>query len=341
MISVPILVTGGNGWLGKRVLLTIRQNLSPHTKVTCLIPEGDETAWLTQNDIVPIYGDIRDLRACKSLLTEAKDAILIHLAGVIHPKRMRDFREINTEATLALRSLADQAGVKRMVVMSSNSPMGCNPHPDHRFTEESPYNPYMGYGYSKWKMEEGLRAAMAQKKAPEITIIRAPWFYGPGQPPRQTQFFTMIKNGKFPMVGNGRNRRSMGYVDNLAQGILLAATLPEAANEIFWLADEIPYSMQEIIETVSQVLHEDFGLAVAKKQPRLPSIVSDIAEVCDKLLQTAGVYQQKIHVLSEMNKTIACDITKAKKLLGYTPLVSLREGMRRSVEWCLENKQKI
>jgi nucleoside-diphosphate-sugar epimerase len=54
------------------------------------------------------------------------------------------------------------------------------------------------------------------------------------------------------------------------------------------------------------------------------------------MLQNAGIYNQQIHVLSEMNLTIACSIERARRELGYEPLVSLREGMRRSVAWCIE-----
>jgi nucleoside-diphosphate-sugar epimerase len=194
----------------------------------------------------------------------------------------------------------------------------------------------MGYGRSKWRMEIALREAIASGNAPEIVIVRAPWFYGPGQPPRQTLFFTMIKEGRFPLIGDGSNRRSMGYVDNLAQGLLLAGAHPAAAGEIYWLADETPYSMLEIVETVRSVLRDDFGMSAKDKTIRIPSFVGDLARVADRLLQGAGVYHQKIHVLSEMNKSIACDISKARRQLGYAPQIALREGMRRSVAWCLE-----
>jgi nucleoside-diphosphate-sugar epimerase len=50
-----------------------------------------------------------------------------------------------------------------------------------------------------------------------------------------------------------------------------------------------------------------------------------------------GIYHQKIHVLSEMNKTIACTIAKAERELGYRPEVELEEGMRRSIAWCLQS----
>jgi nucleoside-diphosphate-sugar epimerase len=341
-----LLVTGGNGWLGKRVVEAALKGLpevevSRPARVTCLVPANEDASPLEALGAGLVRGDLRDPAAAREFLREAAGGTLVHLAGIIHPRRVADFEAVNTKATLGLREAAAAAQVKRMVVMSSNSPIGCNPHPGHRFTEESPYHPYMGYGRSKMLMEQGLLEAVALKRAPEIVILRAPWFYGPGQPPRQTLFFSMIKAGKFPIVGDGRNQRSMGYVDNLAQGVFLAAALPQAAGGIFWIADETPYSMNEIITTVGAVLQEDFGMKTEPPRLKVPGLVGDCATLADWMLQTAGLYHQKIHVLSEMNKTIACEIKKAQKVLGYNPSVSLREGMRRSIAWCLEKGMAI
>jgi nucleoside-diphosphate-sugar epimerase len=225
--------------------------------------------------------------------------------------------------------------------MSSNSPIGVSRNPFEVFDEESPYKPYMRYGYSKQQMEEWLCAATRKGDLPPVTIIRAPWFYGPEQPARQTRFFSMIKAGRFPIIGDGHNRRSMGYVDSLAYGILLAAATPKAAKRIYWLADARPYPMKEIVDTVREVLRDDFGMAVKPKTVQLPSIVSDLARLGDAALQSLGFYNQELHVLSEMNLTIACAIDRAKHELGYRPLVDLREGMRRSVRWCLDNGVEI
>ena len=60
----------------------------------------------------------------------------------------------------------------------------------------------------------------------ETVIVRPPWFYGPYQPPRQSLFFRMIRDGKAPIVGDGNNLRSMAYIDNLSQGLILAAANP-------------------------------------------------------------------------------------------------------------------
>jgi nucleoside-diphosphate-sugar epimerase len=70
---------------------------------------------------------------------------------------------------------------------------------------------------------------------------------------------------------------------------------------------------------------------------RLPGLASEVAYVVDFALQSLGLYHQKIHVLSEMNKTIACSVAKAEKELGYRPMVELEEGMRRSLRWCVDS----
>jgi hypothetical protein len=77
---------------------------------------------------------------------------------------------------------------------------------------------------------------------------------------------------------------------------------------------------------IRNVLHEDFGMKVNSRKLLFPSVVSDVARLVDWTIQHAHPYHQGIHVLSEMNLTIACVIDKAKRELGYRPVVELREG---------------
>ena len=339
-----VLVTGANGWLGRRVVRALTEG-HPEMgqfgvggrRVRMLVRPGEKIHDLLALGAEKVEGDLRDPGATRSLAVGAAGGTLIHLAGIIHPARStREFTEVNVEGTKTVVTEAGKAGVLRAIVMSSNSPIGVSRNPFEVFDEDSPYHPYMGYGRSKLEMEEWLRACTIDRNLPQITIVRAPWFYGPEQPARQTRFFSMIKDGRFPIVGDGNNRRSMGYVDSLACGILLAAQAPQAAGKIYWLADERPYPMKEIVDTVRDVLRDDFGMSVKPKTLQVPGIVSDVARLGDRMLQKAGIYNQEIHVLSEMNLTIACTIERAQHDLGYKPLVDLREGMRRSVAWCLE-----
>lgn len=347
--SPCILVTGASGWLGHRLVEALTTGIddipawdNPRQTIRVMLQPGEPTRPFLELGAEVISGDIRDPKACDALCKNAEGAVLFHTAGIIHPPgRTTHFTEINEKGTGKLLDSATRSNVSRLIVVSSNSPFGLNPSQDHLFTEESLYSPYMGYGHSKWRMELLLQEAMRQEETPGIVIVRPPWFYGPGQPHRQDMFFRMIRAGKFPIFGKGHNKRSLGYVDSLVSGLFLSANTPEAAGETYWLADEKPYQMIEIIRTVKTTLKEDFGIPVVDRELVVPSCISDFARIADRAIQAAGLYHQKVHVLSEMNATIACDISKAKEQLGYKPLVSLREGMRRSIEWCLQNGRSL
>ena len=344
-----ILITGANGWLGKRLTRLIAQreidpgvlsNLPADISLRCLILPGEDPEQLRGLGAQVLAGDVRNAADCAAFCADAGGAILIHTAGVIHPQRVKDFYDINVGGTRNILNAARSAGIKRVVVVSSNSPVGVNRSTTELFDESSEYRPYMNYGRSKMQAE--LLVKQFQKESEmECVIVRPPWFYGPDQPARQTLFFTMIKEGKAPIVGSGNNLRSMAYIDNLSEGLLLAAYVQRAAGQTYWIADRHPYSMNEIIDTVEKLLEQEFKLTVAHKRMRLPNIASEVGFLADNLLQSIGLYNQKIHVLSEMNKTIACSIAKAEAELGYRPRISLEEGMRRSLAFCVQHGIKI
>jgi nucleoside-diphosphate-sugar epimerase len=340
-----VIVTGALGWLGISLVQALVNGLPDHEalkeprrdlRIRCLVLPGQDASQLRKlsDRIEVVTGDLRNPADCARLCEGGKDALLFHTAGIIHPAKVSDFYEINLNGAINLLDAAVQAGVRRAIIVSSNSPCGCNPHPDHLFDENSPYHPYMNYGRSKMQMELAVKERQAQGRI-ETVILRPPWFYGPNQPPRQTLFFQMIRDGKAPIVGNGQNLRSMSYIDNLCQGLLLAGMVEKANGQVYWIADKRPYSMNEIIDTVERLLENEFGQKCAHKRMRLPGLASEVALVMDATMQRIGMYNQKIHVLSEMNKTIACSVNRAEKELGYRPAVALEEGMRRSLAWCV------
>lgn len=340
-----ILVTGAPGWIGTRLVQALLDGGSDafstsepanSRRIRCLVLPNVDTSVLGQSDRMEIVrGDLCDPDAVRDFCRGAEGATLFHCAGVIHPTRfVREYLEVNVHGTQHLLQAAETVGIRRAIFLSSNSPVGMNPQRDHRFDETSHCNPYMGYGRSKMLMEQAIHEAQSRGRL-ETVILRPTWFYGPNQPERQTMFFRMIKNGSAPIVGDGENLRSMTYIDNLCQAMLLSAHSLAANGQTYWVADSQPYSMNEIVDTVERLMETEFGLPVAHKRLRLPAIASDIAYLSDMLLQRIGLYHQKIHVLSEMNKTIACSVEKAQRELGYAPAVALEEGMRRSLAWCM------
>jgi nucleoside-diphosphate-sugar epimerase len=133
----------------------------------------------------------------------------------------------------------------------------------------------------------------------------------------------------------------MAYIGNLVDGIMLAAASPIADGRTYWIADARPYTMNEIVDTIERLLETEFGTLCRHRRLRLPSFVSEVAWAADSAIQSLGMYHQKIHVLSEMNQTIACSIDRARVELGYEPRVDLEEGMRRSLRWLFATDPRV
>ena len=344
-----IIVTGADGWLGigliERLAKETKKEDSPYYKnqIVAFVQTDTLKRKFQELEVKVIIGDLRNEKDVDKMLEDSEQALIFNLAGIIHPNFLsqRDFFKVNYSAIASFAKKSVKKGIKKFIAMSSNSPCGYTKKTSVRFDENSEYSPYMGYGNSKMKMEKSVISLSSQTKKTNFSIVRSPWFYGPYQPLRQTQFFSLIKDGSFPLIGKGVSMRSMGYIDNLVDGLILVSQYFDSNGEIFWISDKDPYSFYEIVTTVKKLLSSEFGFKVADRQIYLPSIVSDIARYTDFAFQKLGIYLQKIHVLSEMNQTIACDISKAENLLGYKPKIKLEEGMRRSIKWCIENERKI
>lgn len=329
MAKGKVLVTGVPGWLGTRF---VEMLVKKHREVRCLVLEGSDTGYLKKLGVEIVIGDVTDL----STLKNTTDGIntVFHIAGIIHPSffGVKSFYKINTVGTRNLLNCAVRSGVKRFVYISSNSPAGCNKSRDVLMTEYMMPKPYMNYGRSKLLAEQIINTANAQGKI-ETVILRPCWFYGPMQPDRQTKLMKSIRDGKAPLFGDGLNLRSMTYIDNLCEALMLAEEKENAKGETYWIADEKPYTTLEIYRAIADLL------GVELKTINIPGFASDIAMLVDKIAQKFGVYQKEIHVAGEMNKNIACSIEKAKKDLGFKPKIDLKEGMRRSIEWAEKNGQ--
>jgi nucleoside-diphosphate-sugar epimerase len=243
---------------------------------------------------------------------------------------------VNVGGTQFALDRARRAGAVRFVHVSSNSPFGANERPTDRFTEASPFNPYMGYGQSKLEAEQ-LVSRSFERGDLETVVVRPPWFYGPYQPERQTTFLSAIRRGRFPLVGDGTQQRSMVFTGNLVHGMLRAEVAAKAPGQAYWIADAEPYELRAVFETVKAALAAE-GLDVAgRRPPRIPRAAAIVAARVDAFVQARGRYVQAVHVLGELKDTIACDVSLARKEIGYDPPTELLGGMRASIRWCLAN----
>jgi len=335
-MSVAV-ISGAPGWLGTSVAEALvrgakfRSISTEPRKVRCIVqPHLDPGPLLAlgTDAVEVVRADLRDRRAVLGLCKGADT--VFHCAGIIHPRRVQDLYDVNVRGTQNLLDAAIEGGAKRFIFVSSNSPAGLNASASSLMVEEDPPRPYLNYGLSKlqseWLINDAHRAGRI-----ESVILRPCWFYGPNQPERQTRFFRMIKGGHPIVVGKGDNLRSMSYIDNIVQGMLLAERAQVAAGRTYWIADRRPYSFIEILQTVGRVLEVEI-------RPRyLPRVTSDMARFVDSLMQMASLYNQEVHVAGELAATIAVSIEAAVRDLGYDPEIELEEGMRRSIAWCRSN----
>ncbi len=343
MIETPdyTIVTGAAGWLGTGVVTELTSGAAWKREgvVRGLARPGESSAHLP-DEVDIVEGDVTDPASLAELFAGTSGTIdVIHTAGIIHPESsMDEFDAVNHVGTRNVMDAALHANVRRVVHVSSNSPFGTNGARNDVFRNDEPYHPYLGYGRSK---KDGELAVLdAVEAGLNAVMVRPPWFYGPHQPARQTTFFTMVKKGRFPILGDGGQVRSMTYIDNLVQGIVRAELTPTDPGLGWWIADAEPYTVKQIVETVGRALSDE-GFEVKPNRFRLPDLAGTVAEKIDTVLQGRGKYNQQFHVLGEMNKTIAVDISAARNDLGYDPTVALYDGMRNSIRWCLDQGIKL
>lgn len=330
-----VVVTGAAGWLGENLM---RALVPERAQIRALVRDEREAAVMDVlgPGVTSVIGDVRDPVAIRHLFEGTEAPSVFHTAGVIHPLGgVREFFDVNTGGTEMVMDGAKRAGATKVVHVSSNSPFGANPSADDVFTEDSPFNPYMGYGASKLEAEEIVRRHAARGEL-DVVIVRPPWFYGPWQPARQTQFLRTVRRGRFPLVGDGSQRRSMVYTANLVAGMLCAEAAAVPSGSAYWIADAQPYALADIFAGIREAFRAE-GFDATEGRIRIPRLAGVIAEKVDGRLQALGKYSQAVHVMGELKDTIACDISRARAEIGYDPKVSLVEGMRASIRWCVEH----
>ena len=312
-----VLVTGAPGWLGTRF---VQRLIAQGDSVTCYVHPEEEASELPKACRIA-RGDVRDAGGLAEAASETD--VVVHLAAVIHTTWTRDYDRINVGGTRNALDAAVRAGVKRFVFMSSNAAQG-SLH-GGLIDESGPMRPVSAYGRSKARGENLVRQYEGKLSA---TIIRAPMFYGPGQPHRMTRLMRMVQHGRPPVFGRGENLRSMAYLDNLVDAMMLVLKNEKSRGQVYWIADARPYSTIEVLETIARVLD------VPLRPLYLPAIIARGCELADQILERCGYHSLNLHIVGESTHWIACACEKARRELGYEPSVSLEEGLRRAVDWC-------
>jgi len=302
------LVTGGAGFIGSHLTEELVRRGQTVRVVDSLI-----TGQRRNLDHIPgvefLEGDLADMSVAARAV-EGIDYVLHQAAIPSVPRSVKDpvtSNRANVDASVNILVAARDAGVKRLVYAGSSSAYGDTPTLPKR--EDMPTNPLSPYALQKLVAEQYCQM-FTRLYGFETVTIRYFNVFGPRQDPGSpysgviSLFSTALLEGRQPTIyGDGEQTRDFTYVANVVDGVLRACEAPNAAGEVINVACGTRISLNELLRVMNTIVGS-----------RLDAIYKETR---------AGDVRDS-----------QADITKAKTLLGYTPIVSLHDGLARTLEWC-------
>ena len=309
-----ILVTGGSGFVGSALLKQLLND-------GCELRASARSSLSTELKGVQ-YHLIRDMTGSTDWYTALNGVqAVVHCAARVHVMKdnatdpLQAYREVNVHGTLNLARQAAHTGVRRFVFVSSIKVNGEAIQPGQPFTADDVPAPSDPYGVSKLEAEQGLRDIEVQTGM-EVVIVRPPLVYGPGV---KANFATMMRwvDLGIPLpLGAIHNARSVVALDNLVDLLMTCLKHPAASGQTFLVSDGEDVSTTELLRRTAQ--------AMGKKAFLLP--------VPAFVLEWGAAMLGKRDVAQRLCGSLQVDMDKTRRLLGWTPPLTLDQGLKKVVE---------
>jgi nucleoside-diphosphate-sugar epimerase len=302
------LVTGGAGFIGSHLAEALVRG-GHDVRVADSLITGKRRNIEHLPAVEFLEGDLADFGFATRAVS-GMDYVLHQAAIPSVPRSVKDplaSNRANVDATLNVLVAARDAGVKRLVFAGSSSEYGNAPTLPK--VEDMPPSPLSPYALQKVIGTQYCQM-FTRLYGFETVVIRYFNVFGPRQDPGSpysgviSLFSTALIEGHQPIIyGDGEQTRDFTYVANVVDGVLRACAAPDAAGEAINVACGTRISLNELLRVMNRVVGTD--LQPIYKEERAGDVRDSQA-----------------------------DITKAKRLLGYTPSVSLEEGLRHTLDWC-------
>lgn len=309
-----ILVTGGSGFVGSALLKQLLND-------GCELRASARTSRSTELKGVQ-YHLIRDMTASTDWYTALNGVqSVVHCAARVHVMQddvtdpLQAYREVNVNGTLNLASQAAQTGVRRFVFVSSIKVNGEATLPGKPFTADDLPSPLDPYGVSKLEAEQGLRE-IEEQTGMEVVIVRPPLVYGPGVKANFAAMMDWLARGIPLPLGAINNARSMVALGNLVDLLVTCLKHPAAAGDTFLVSDGVDVSTTELLRRTAH--------AMGKNARLLP--------VSALVLKGGATLLGRRALAQRLCGSLQVDIAKTRRLLGWTPPLTLDEGLRMAVE---------
>jgi nucleoside-diphosphate-sugar epimerase/predicted dehydrogenase len=312
-------VTGAAGFLGRHLSAALHQLNVP---VVALVREPNRAPFELEHEATIVRGDLSDVDALVEAMAGCD--VVFHCAAITGNQVPLDVAtEDNARGTERVCEAAAKAGVRRVVHVSSVAVYGLDHPRGTRLDERAPLQPggaFEPYQASKVEAERAARRRSSELGL-ELVVVRPGVLYGPGHPIRAG----LVSLGTWRVcIGTGRNRMPYTFVGNAVDALLLSATVPEAAGETFNVVDDPAVRVRDVLAVAdpdAHVLPVPVPVALAGAgwlEERRRRAGSDIAPKLSRFTVRGA------------SRDVAYDTTKAERILGWRPRISLTEGVRRS-----------
>jgi len=302
------LVTGGAGFIGSHLVEELIRR-GHRVRVADSLITGKRRNLDHMPGVEFIEGDLADLSVAQRAVAGVE--YVLHQAAIPSvPRSVADpitSNRANIDATLNVLVAARDAGVKRLVYAGSSSAYGDTPTLPKR--EDMPTNPLSPYALQKLVGEQYCQM-FTRLYGFETVTIRYFNVFGPRQDPSSpysgviSLFSTALLDKRQPTIyGDGEQTRDFTYVANVVDGVLRACEAQDASGEVINVATGGRISLNELLRVINQIVGTDM------KPVYGPARAGDVRDS-------------------------QADISKARRLLKYTPVVDLEEGLRRTLAWC-------
>lgn len=308
------LVTGGSGFIGTRL-------------VDELLKAGHEVKIFDKRDSqkypnLVILGDVRDKEA---LIKASKGMDVIYNLAAEHADNVTPislYEEVNVGGAKNVIESADANGIKKIIFTSSVAIYGLNRgEPDESFDAR----PFNEYGRTKYEAEKIFLKWLEKNEGRSLVIIRPSVIFGENNRGNVYNLMRQIYLDKFIMVGSGENKKSMGYVGNIAKLLLEMIDAKEGLT-LYNFADKPDLKGIEIVNIIrSEMGKEEIKFKIPYSIGLLGGYAFDLA---------SKITGKKFPISSIRIKKFAADTTISTKKLqasGFKPPFSLEEGLRRMV----------
>jgi nucleoside-diphosphate-sugar epimerase len=303
------LITGVNGFVGLSLCTELmRRGLQVRgaTRSRCELPSGVEAT---------IVGAINDETIWADALHDVD--VVIHLAARVHVMSdessdpLAEFRKVNVAGTEHLARAAAANGVRRFVYVSSIKVNGEVTSERGKFSESDVPDPQDSYGISKMEAEQALHRVAAETGL-EVVIVRPPLVYGANVKGNFALMLKVLARGVPLPLASVHNQRSLIYVGNLVDALILCAMHPAAAGQTYLVSDSEDVSTPDLLRQLSEAMDHPARLFHCPQA----------------LLKLIGRLTGKSDQIGRLLGSLQVDSSKICRELDWVPPYTLQQGLR-------------